>query len=201
MKSLLTTTATCVGRVLFLGLFVASLAACKKDKEDGPITTPTPVNEEELITTLILTFTDTTAPTNTYELRFTDLDGESGNPPVITGDTLAAGATYQLSIRVLDESGPVADEITTEILQEDEEHQFFFLVTGADLQISYADADADGMPVGLSNTAITGAASSGSLRVTLIHQPVKAAAGVSSGLIDNAGGETDIAVDLPVVIQ
>jgi hypothetical protein len=39
------------------------------------------------------------------------------------------------------------------------------------------------------------------IRVTLIHEPMKSAAGVSSGDITNAGGETDIEVGLPVVVQ
>lgn len=188
-------------RALFVGLVAASLTACKKDKEDTPTPQPVPVNEEELITTLILTFTDAATPGNVYELRFTDQDGDNGMAPEITGDTLPAGTTLQLAVRVLDESGAPPEEITDEILLEDEEHQFFFQVTDADLQIAYADADADGQPVGLSNVATTGAASTGSLRVTLIHEPVKTAAGVSAGLIDNAGGETDIEVTLPVVIQ
>lgn len=188
-------------RALFVGLVAASLTACKKDKEETPKPQPVPVNEEELITTLILTFTDAATPGNVYELRFTDQDGDNGMAPEITGDTLPAGTTLQLAVRVLDESGATPEEITDEILLEDEEHQFFFQVTDADLQIAYADADADGQPVGLSNVATTGAASTGSLRVTLIHEPVKTAAGVSAGLIDNAGGETDIEVTLPVVIQ
>lgn len=199
----LNTPSTWATRALFVGLVAASLTACKKDKEETPTPTPTPtpVNEEELITTLILTFTDGATPANVYELRFTDEDGDGGNAPVITGDTLPAGTALQLALRVLDESGSTPEEITEEIQAEDEEHQFFFQVTDANLQIAYADADADGLPIGLSNTAITGAASNGSLRVTLIHEPLKSAAGVSLGQIENAGGETDIEVTLPVVIQ
>jgi hypothetical protein len=202
MKQLSTTASTWGQRALFLGLFAASLTACKKDQEDtpSPTPTPTPVNEEELITTLILTFTDAATPANVYEMRFTDVDGDGGNAPVITGDTLPAGTTLQLALRVLDESGATPEEITEEIQVEDEEHQFFF-ETDADMQIAYNDADADGNPVGLSNTVTTDAASTGSLRVTLIHEPVKTAAGVSAGLIENAGGETDIEVVFPVVIQ
>lgn len=188
-------------RALFVGLVAASLTACKKDKEETPTPLPVPINEEELITTLILTFTDGATPANIYELRFTDVDGEGGSAPVITGDTLPAGTTFQLAVRALDESGSTPEEITEEILLEDEEHQFFFQVTDANLQIAYADADADGLPIGLSNTATTAAASNGSLRVTLIHEPLKSAAGVSLGQIENAGGETDIEVTLPVVIQ
>ena len=47
----------------------------------------------------------------------------------------------------------------------------------------------------------TGAASVGTLKVTLRHEPNKSAAGVVGGDITNAGGETDIEVEFPIVIE
>ncbi len=185
---------------LFVAIAATSLVACKKDKEEtaGPATPP---NEEELITTLLLTFTDVENAANTYELRFTDVDGSGGAAPVITGDTLPANRAYTLALRVLDESGSTSEEITTEIMAEAAAHQFCFLPAGIDLQISYADTDPNGRPVGVTNSAITGAAGSGTLLVTLRHQPDKAAPGVATGDITNAGGETDIQVTFPVIIH
>lgn len=186
--------------VLFTAFAAASLVACKKDKEEnsGPATPP---NEEELITTLLLTFTDTENAANTYELRFTDVDGDGGADPVLTGDTLPAGRAYNLALRVLDESGSTPDEVTEEIENEAAEHQFFFQPSGIDLQVTYADVDANGRPVGLLNTAVTGASGSGTLTVTLRHELDKAAPGVADGDITNAGGETDIQVAFPVIIN
>ena len=46
-----------------------------------------------------------------------------------------------------------------------------------------------------------GAASNGTVVVTLRHQPDKTASGVSSGDITYAGGETDIEVSFPLVIE
>lgn len=185
---------------LFVAIAATSLVACKKDKEEtaGPASPP---NEEELITTLLLTFTDVENAANTYELRFTDVDGSGGAAPVITGDTLPANRAYTLALRVLDESGSTSEEITTEIMAEAAAHQFFFLPAGIDLQISYADTDPNGRPVGVTNSAIAGAAGSGTLLVTLRHQPDKAAPGVATGDITNAGGETDIQVTFPVIIH
>jgi hypothetical protein len=185
---------------LVFALAASSLVSCKKDEDETPAPS-TPPNEEEVITTLLLTFTDTENAANTYELRFTDADGDGGNDPVLTGDTLPAGRAYNLALRVLDESGSTPEEITEEIDAEAEEHQFFFQTAGIDLQVAYADTDANGRPVGLLNTAITGAAGSGTLTVTLRHEPNKAAPGVSDGDITNAGGETDIEVAFPVVID
>lgn len=176
-----------------------TLAACKKDKDDDPPTEQP--NEEEVITTLILTFTDQEVGTEVFEVRFTDTDGNGGNPPVIAADTLPASRAYNMAVRVLNESANPAVEITNEIASEALDHQFFFQSNGSTLSISYADADANGHPIGLSSTAVTGAAGNGTLTVTLRHQPDKGAAGVSSGDLTNAGGETDIEVEFPVVVE
>ena len=161
---------------------------------------PVVVNEEELITTLSYTLTPVGGGT-TVVLSFKDLDGDGGNAPVITGGTLVAGVTYTGSLNLLNESENPAESITEEIEAEDEEHQCFFEVTGANAIIGYADQDADGNPVGLATTLTTGAASTGTLKVTLRHEPNKSASGVKEGLIANAGGETDIEVSFPITVQ
>ena len=61
--------------------------------------------------------------------------------------------------------------------------------------------DDDGNPIGLSLTLTTGAAGTGKVTVTLIHEPMKDASGVSGGDIANAGGEEDIAQTFNVVVQ
>ncbi|MEZ7887763.1 MAG: type 1 periplasmic binding fold superfamily protein, partial [Flavobacteriales bacterium] len=61
--------------------------------------------------------------------------------------------------------------------------------------------DEEGNPIGLSTVLTTGEMGSGTITVTLRHEPNKDAAGVSSGDIANAGGETDIEVTFNVEIQ
>ena len=61
--------------------------------------------------------------------------------------------------------------------------------------------DTQGNPIGLQIILSTGVASSGSLTVTLRHEPNKSAEGVSDGDITNAGGETDITTTFNVSIQ
>lgn len=177
--------------VLAFALLFA-LSSCEKDD-------PEIENEEELITTVTyrLTATDGTV----IEGKFQDLDGEGGNPPVITPLNLRANTTYTGSLSLLNELERPVENITEEIEEEDKEHQFFFEVTGADLSVAYADADDDNNPVGLATTLTTRTASTGTLSVTLRHEPNKSAAGVSAGNITNAGGETDINVVFNVVIQ
>lgn len=175
-------------------LAIITMNSCKKD--DPPV-----VNEEEVITTLKYELVPVGGGT-TVELSFVDLDGDGGNNPVIMGGTLAENTTYNGTLTLLNESESPAEDITAEILAEDEDHQFFFSVTsGLNASASYSDQDADGNPVGLSSEMVTTTASTGTLQIVLRHEPNKSATGVSAGDITNAGGETDIEVDFPITIQ
>ncbi|HEY0976626.1 MAG TPA: type 1 periplasmic binding fold superfamily protein [Flavobacteriales bacterium] len=176
------------------------LNACKKDKVDPSTPSTPPVNEEELITTLRLHLRST-GGTQDLELLFRDIDGDGGTAPVIEADALSTDTVYNVEIAVLNESVTPPDVITEEIEEEGDAHQFFFQVTGADVSTAYTDADANGQPIGINSTWTAGAASTGNVTVTLRHQPVKDAAGVSSGDITNAGGETDIEVTFPLTVQ
>ena len=170
-------------------------AACNDD--DGPADPG--AGEEEVITTVRVTFA---SADDTAELLFRDADVSGTGSAVITGDTLAANTEYEVSIAFLNESVDPVDDITAEVEEEAGEHQVFYLPSdGLALTVSPTDADAEGRPVGLAAAATTVVASSGSLRVVLRHEPDKDAAGVAAGDITNAGGETDVEVDFPVVIE
>jgi len=180
-------------------LFGVMITGCKKP-DDDPIIPPPPVNEEEVITTMVLRFDNTGAGAD-KELRFTDADGDGGGAPVYDLDTLDDASVYTTSIILLDETVSPADTVSNEVLNEGVDHQFFFAPTGANISIVYGDTDANGNPIGLSTTMTTGTPSVGNLMVTLRHEPNKTAAGVSSGDITNAGGETDIEITFPLVIE
>ncbi len=177
-----------MGTVLFF-------SSCKDDDD------PTPENEEELITTMTVVL----APDgggSTATLLFRDLDGDGGNAPTITTDKLAPNTTYTGTISLLNETETPAENITEEVKEEGDEHQFFYATTmGLNISFAYNDQDADGRPIGLDFTLVTGDASTGTLRITLRHEPDKAATNVSMGDITNAGGETDIEVDFDVTIE
>lgn len=182
-------------KYLFAAPLIAavSLTSCNTDDPDIP-------NEEELITTLIYTLTPQ-AGGNVVEFRFTDLDGDGGDAPVITNGTLVANTTYDGAVMLLNESETPSEDITEEVEEEDEEHQLFYTVTTANATVAYADADSDGNPIGLATTLTTTGASTGTMMITLRHEPDKGATGVSGGDITNAGGETDIEVIFDVTIQ
>lgn len=179
-------------------LAALALTGCKKDEDPAP--TPPPANEEELITTVTLHFHSSGGAEHKH-FEFQDLDGAGGNAPVIEADTLSADSTYAVDVEVLNESVSPAVDIAAEIQAEGEAHQFFFQVGGANATVAYTDADAGGNPIGLGTIWTIGSASSGIVTVTLRHQPDKYAAGVSAGDITNAGGDTDIEVTFPLVIQ
>ena len=176
------------------GITAMMFGSCKKDDPVIP-------NEEEIITTLTYKLTPQNGGDN-VTFVFRDLDGEGGNVPVITNGTLQANTVYEASLELLNETEAPAGDITDEIEEEAEDHQFFFSVSnGLNLNIEYNDADGDGNPVGLASLATSGVASQGQLTIILRHEPEKQAAGVADGNIDNAGGETDIEVTFEVTIQ
>ena len=100
------------------------------------------------------------------------------------------------------------EDITQEILEEAEEHQFFFLGQVFDssfFSIQYADAG--GIALGV-KTNVTVSASTGtnnsSMRVVLRHDLDKNFPGVRNPNFANfvqAGGETDLDITFPVILN
>ncbi len=181
---------------LFIALvFATSLlfTACEKDDPVIP-------DEPELITTLNYILTPAGGGA-VITLSFQDLDGDGGNAPTIMGGTLTANQTYTGVLELLNEAESPVENITKEIEEENVEHQFFFQSDISNLTITYNDQDTEGNPIGLSSTLITEAAASGSITITLRHEPNKSASGVAQGDLTNAGGETDIEVTFPIDVQ
>lgn len=173
-------------------LFATLLFVVSCSDDDNPIA----VDEEETITTMTVSLTATGATAITLQSR--DLDGDGPDDPVISiSGNLAANTSYAGTIELLNETETPAEDITEEVEEEDEEHQFFFSATGALTGVTYDDQDGNGNPVGLEFTLTTGDAGSGSLQVTLRHEPTKP----NDGTLADAGGETDIAQTFSVVIE
>lgn len=170
--------------------------SCSSD-DDAPV----PVNEEEIITTVIASFTPQGGGT-TVTLTSQDLDGDGPDAPIqVVSGPFVSGTVYNGSVQFLNELETPAENITEEIEEEDDEHQVFFSVTGDVGTFSYIDSDADGNPLGLAftfTTDDTAAVLNGVMTITLRHEPNKSATGVSDGDITNAGGETDVEVSFDV---
>ena len=158
---------------------------------------PTDPNEEELITTFTV---DLVGPTSSATLSYVDLDGDGGSAPVISVDSLESNTVYTGSLTLLNESVSPAEDITAEVFDEADDHQFFFYSSG-ESTFTYSDQDNDGNPLGLEFELTTGSIGSELYTFILRHEPIKTAAGVSDGDITNAGGETDITVVFEIVVK
>lgn len=182
-------------KYLFSLCIAASFLATSCSNDDDA--TPEIVNDEEVITTLTVSMTP---QGNGDEVVWTtrDLDGDGPNAPVVTiVGNLIAGTTYDGVIKVLNETENPAEDITTEVEEESNEHQFFY-TPSASLNVSttYSNFDDNGNPLGTQFSLIAGSASAGSITFTLRHEPTKP----NTGLGD-AGGETDIAATFNVTVQ
>ena len=158
---------------------------------------PPPVNEEEVITTLTVTLTPAGGGT-AITLKKTDLDGDGPDAPMYSvSGNLAAGTTYSGVIKVENETETPAENITEEVLEEDEEHQFFFTTAGGlDVTTTYADMDDDGNPLGVEFNLTANTASMGTFTVTLRHEPTKPNMG-----LEDAGGETDVEATFNLTVE
>tara|TARA_B110000114_G_scaffold105519_1_gene110981 strand:- start:159 stop:938 length:780 start_codon:yes stop_codon:yes gene_type:complete len=155
----------------------------------------------QMITTVRIQLTSDAG--HEVNLTWQDLDGDGPNEPVITvSDTFNTYSNYSGNIVLLNETESPAEDYTQEILEEADEHQFFYQFSeGLEMTSQYSDQDSNGNPVGVQFTVITGSAGSGNFTVTLRHQPNKFAAGVYDGDITNAEGETDIVASFDIFIQ
>lgn len=177
-----------------LALLPLTILACNPD-ETGE------TNVEEVITTVELTFT----PDEGDAVVATWVDLEDGNP-TIDDIMLAADTDYELTVRFLNELEDPAENITEEIEEEDDEHQIFFDGSALDtMTIAYGDMDGGGLPVGLTNDVMSGAAATGDLTVQLQHLPAEDGTAVKvAGLEDdiaNLPGDADAVAEFPVTVE
>ena len=175
----------------FYALLTLAMLGCSDDD-----TTPEIINEDELITTVILTLTPDSG--DQVVLTTVDLDGDGPDEPVTTVvGNFSQNTQYQGAVQFLNETEDPAEDITEEVIEEADEHQVFYTVSeGLNITTTYQDFDSNDNPLGVNITLETGEASSGSLTVTLRHEPVKPNDGLES-----AGGETDIATSFDVTIE
>ncbi|TXN35824.1 type 1 periplasmic binding fold superfamily protein [Flagellimonas hymeniacidonis] len=181
------------------------LVGCSSDDNE-----PDPVNEEETITTMNVTLTPQGGGT-TITLQSQDLDGDGPNAPniSISGD-LAENTVYDGIVVLLNEAETPAENVNEEIEGEADEHQFFFVPNSSlNATIAYTDDESDYVsdetgenftstnPVGISFTLTTTDASTGTLAITLRHEPKKP----NDGTLADAGGETDITQAFNLVIE
>ncbi|MFN3999822.1 hypothetical protein [Algoriphagus sp.] len=194
-------------RKLPVYLFVAlamGFASCESND-------PEEENDGEVITDVTLKFQELNASGVTVgsviSFKASDPQGiEVGSSPTIQTVTLTKGKTYRMSIELF--NSIENEDITKEILEEADEHQFFFLgtvVTGNILAITYDDPS--GERIGLRTKVVVSSSpgtNNAQLRVILRHDLDKSFPGATNPNFANfvqAGGETDLDITFPVVLN
>lgn len=193
---------------LLIGLLASSVAFVGCSDDDAPAEE----NEEEVITSVTLTFTPDGGGTPVVA-TYLDADGEETGDPVLSEINLSTQTTYTLSILMANTLETPAEDITAEVEAEGDEHQIFYSWTsgvfsdpsgtgniGATGTVNYATSDLDenGNPVGLTTTWTTTdvASSGGDFRLLLKHQP-----GVKTSTSTSSDGETDIDITWTINVQ
>ena len=185
-------------RIMFTlaATIVFSLTSCDSNDDDG--TMPELINQEEVITTVQLSLRSVVDGTSVI-YSSVDADGDGPNEPVITNTGfLAPDTDYTGSVTFLNETVSPAEDITEEVEEEADEHQVFYTPNSTLLvTVAPSNFDSDNNVLGTQFTLRTGISSLGTLTVTLRHEPVKP----NNGTLDSAGGETDVQVIFPVMVQ
>ena len=178
---------------LFLGTAAFSLTAC--NKEDG-----IEANEEEVITTMQLTFTAADG-SNPLVYKFEDLDGDGSNT---TQDViqLAANKTYNVTLQLLNKSVTPAEDITAEVAAEGASHRLYYTPSaGSNIAVTNLNNDDEGNPLGITSTWATSSAANGTMQITLRHYPGNPPNKQASDALNSSKSSTDIEVTFTTRVQ
>lgn len=178
-------------------LVLALFASCSDDDDNPP-----PINPEELITNVTLTFTNTADATDIVVLSSIAPDGQDGASVESVNGNFTAGATYSLSLSVLNASETPADDVLNDdIIPEADEHFFSYAVNGINLTMTRDAGDVDGpngSKLGVSTTWTVGAASTGNVQIILTHEPTSV--DDSNGFGSATGGSEDLNITFTGVL-
>lgn len=160
--------------------------------------------EQEFITKVTLRLEEQ-GSSNVVTIIWSDPDGD-GRGDFVGTASLKTNKTYKGSIELLNELAdePEERDVTKEILEESDEHQFFYTFSSslrAYATVTITDKDKNNLPVGLQFDVVTtalpsGTASqSGTLNIVLSHYSTIKKAGT------NPGNEEDVNITAPVSLS
>lgn len=176
-------------KLSFLFALITGFTACSSDDD-----TPEQINEEELITRVVLEITETgTTNTNVYTWN----EGSGVSEPIV----LDQGVSYEVEVGFFNASNPNSPEdITTEVIEEADEHQIFYESSTSSIAITPAADDYEdsmGNKLGVLTNWTGSSSTSGNVVVYLIHEPTSKT-GTDR---DDLGGETDVQVSFTVAVN
>lgn len=190
--------------LLALALVAFTFSSC--DSED-----PVPENDGELITDVTLIFQEIDASGNavgdSFDFTASDAEGiEIGSSPEIETVMLEKGKTYEMSIDVF--NSVEGEDITEEIREESDEHQFYFLGSAFTSSVlTYEYDDEGGIALGLRGivtVAETPDVNNANMQILLRHALDKNFPGATNPNFEEyaqAGGESDLDITFPVVLN
>jgi hypothetical protein len=182
--------------------------ACSKDDPD-------PVNEEEVITkvTIEITKVGSSNPmTYNFEVEGHDHDNEEEEEDHDDDDEhegehteieLEANSSYNVSISFYNDSDPAdIENITSEVIEEADEHQILYEITDELSGFSIASAsndtvDSNGSPLFQKTTWTTTGETSGEVIGYLIHEPTSKTGNTRTDF----GGSTDVEIEFEVHVE
>ena len=185
-------------KLFIMAIFCLTLITSCKDDDDNP----EPVNEEELITNVTLTFTNTANAGDVVIMSNVAPDGQEGAFTNTVIGTFTAGQSYSLDLEITNESDPadIDDVLNDDIIPEGDEHFFKYnntLGMGMIRDVDSADGAHDSN-LGNKTTWTTGAAGTGNLQIILVHQPETA--NDSNQFGSTSGGEEDFNITFQGVL-
>ena len=184
--------------------------ACSKDED------PEPANEEEVITlvTLEVTKVGSSSPVKyNFEVEGHDHgdedheeeddDDHDDHDGEHTEIELEANSTYNVSMFIYNDTDPNnIENVTTEIIEEKDEHQIFYAITDELSGFSIASAsddtkDSNGDPLFIKTTWTTTGETSGDVVGYLIHEPTSK----TGSTRNDFGGATDFEIEFEVHVE
>ncbi len=171
--------------IIPISLALLTMAGCKKDSS----------TEQENITRVEVHLTGSGG----FDQEFEWSDPDGGSTSNATAETIVipatAGATIHCHVHVYDDTKTPAQDLTEDIEAESNDHLFVYDITGANIGVAYDDTDANGQNFGIETLWTKGAASTGTLRIRLYHQPT------DKSNLSTPGGEVDFDINMPVTVE
>jgi hypothetical protein len=192
-------------------VFAIILFVVSCDKDDSP----DPENEEEAITKAVLVVTNTSDNSSeTYNFEVEGHHHDHDDDHTDDGDDdddhegehmeveLESNSTYLFEITFFNESDPSNSiDVTKEIIEEADEHVFFYELTDSSITIESAAGDtidSSGDPIHLKTEWTTTSAAIVDIVAYLIHEPITKT-GVSTRT--DLGGSTDAEIEFEAHVE
>ena len=197
MSNLISKTMKTTKLLAILFISALSFTACS-DNDDHDHDDHDHGEHEDEITQLVYTLTNTANSADVVTFTFTDEDGEGGadGTTEVSGN-LTANATYSGALELINLEE--LEDVGAEIAEEDaEDHEILYNTNG--LTIETTDVDGNGDPLGFNTSVTAGAAGTGDLTISVVHEGKKPNDGTVADA-QSEGGTLDIQRSFNFIVE